>query len=318
MKGMPKRNIVIDTNCLEDVRKSSLLNSIFDLPYAYQIPDAVFKKELSEFSEEQRTMVLRQGLRLIDLPGNLMQHALRITQSNPKLTIYDDMGCFLANSQPGCLLLAGERRLREFAETCSIEVHGTLWLIAELSRYDICSNTNLCRAIRNLDSIDLPSYERNQQYYSEVLRERRHRSIILSSQTEISNPIPALAPNHRIGGQTLPYDSFPLLAILNQLRHHVSLANGSDRFRPSARLWLVRFFGSTGSPAIRRGQVSGDTRRPRPSLSIVLAEFQLRDRLAVDFIRTVREPQGPLAGPCAGQEGVLADALGAVGLDRAV
>lgn len=96
MKGMTKRNIVIATNCLEDVRTSSLLGSIFDLPYTYQIPDAVFKKGLSELSEEQRTMVLRQGLRLIDLLGNLMQRAPRITQSNAKLTIYDAMGCSLA------------------------------------------------------------------------------------------------------------------------------------------------------------------------------------------------------------------------------
>lgn len=31
MKGMTKENIVIDTNCLEDARKSSLLDSIFNL-----------------------------------------------------------------------------------------------------------------------------------------------------------------------------------------------------------------------------------------------------------------------------------------------
>lgn len=73
MKGMTKENIVIDTNSLEDARKSSLLDFIFNLPYTYQIPDAVFKKELSEFSEEQRMMVLKRGLKLIDLPGNLMQ-----------------------------------------------------------------------------------------------------------------------------------------------------------------------------------------------------------------------------------------------------
>ena len=101
MKGMTKENIVIDTNCLEDARKSSLLDSIFNLPYTYQIPDAVFKKELSEFSEEQRMMVLKRVLRLIDLLGNLIQQALRITQSNPKLTIHDAMGCSLAESQPG-------------------------------------------------------------------------------------------------------------------------------------------------------------------------------------------------------------------------
>lgn len=79
MKGMTKENIVIDTNCLEDTRKSSLLDFIFNLPYTYQIPDAVFKKELPEFSEERRMMVLKRGLKLIDLPGNLIQRASRIT-----------------------------------------------------------------------------------------------------------------------------------------------------------------------------------------------------------------------------------------------
>ena len=152
MKGMTKENIVIDTNCLEDARKSSLLDSIFNLPYTYQIPDAVFKKELSEFSEEQRMMVLKRGLKLIDLPGNLIERALRITHSNPKLTIYDAMGCSLAESQPGCILLTGDRRLREFAEIRGIDVHGTLWLIEELSRYDICSDTDLCGVARKLES----------------------------------------------------------------------------------------------------------------------------------------------------------------------
>lgn len=60
-------------------------------------------------------MVLKRGLKLIDLLGNLIQQALRITQSNPKLAIHEAMGCFLAESQPGCILLTGERRLREFA-----------------------------------------------------------------------------------------------------------------------------------------------------------------------------------------------------------
>lgn len=115
MKGMTKEDIVIDTNCLEDARKSSLLDFIFNLPYTYQIPDAVFKKELSEFSEEQRMMVLKRGLKLIDLPGNLIERALRITHSNSKLTIYDAMGCSLAESQPGRILLTGDRRLRQFA-----------------------------------------------------------------------------------------------------------------------------------------------------------------------------------------------------------
>ncbi|MGH8591751.1 MAG: hypothetical protein ACREXX_21280 [Gammaproteobacteria bacterium] len=63
------RIIVSDSSCLIDLRKASLLGAFLGLPYEILIPDTLFEEELVKFTDEQKQMLLRGGLQVVELPG---------------------------------------------------------------------------------------------------------------------------------------------------------------------------------------------------------------------------------------------------------
>ena len=63
----------------------------------------------------------------MELPAESVLRARAIASEYPQLTIHDSFAFALAESCKDCLLLTGDRRLRELAESNRLEVHGTLW-----------------------------------------------------------------------------------------------------------------------------------------------------------------------------------------------
>jgi hypothetical protein len=64
------RIVVSDSSCLIDLRKVSLLDAFLKLPYEILIPNTLFEEEFLKFTEAQKRMLLRGGLKVIDLPGD--------------------------------------------------------------------------------------------------------------------------------------------------------------------------------------------------------------------------------------------------------
>ena len=126
------RIIVSDSSCLIDLRKASLLEAFLGLPYEILIPDTLFEEELVQFTRRQKQILLRGGLKVVDLPGEGVARAQKIAAHFPALSIHDCFCFVLAERHPGSILLSGDRNLRDLAIEHGIEVHGVLWAIDEI------------------------------------------------------------------------------------------------------------------------------------------------------------------------------------------
>jgi predicted nucleic acid-binding protein len=156
------RIVVSDTSCIIDLRKVSLLDIFLKLPYEILIPDLLFEEELLKFTEAQKRALIKDGLRIIDMPGERVLRAQQVMRSNPRLSVHDGFAFALAEGHPGCILLTGDGCLRDMALTQKIEVHGFLWIIDEMLRHQLRTAQLLCAALRALmvdPAVRLPKTE---------------------------------------------------------------------------------------------------------------------------------------------------------------
>lgn len=127
------RVIVSDSSCLIDLRKAVLLDAIGGLPYEVLIPDTLFEEELLKFTEAEKSLLLRVGLKKIKLPGEGVQQARTLMGCQPGLSIHDCFALTLAERTPGSILLAGDGRLRTVATEHNQDVRGVLWILDEMN-----------------------------------------------------------------------------------------------------------------------------------------------------------------------------------------
>ena len=156
------RIVVSDSSCLIDLRKASLLDAFLRLPYEIVIPNTLFEDELLRFTPDQKRALIDGGLKLIDIPGKGVLRVQAIVRANPRLSINDGFAFVVAESNEGCILVTGDRQLRELAEQHKIEVHGVLWIVDELHRHGTAQASVLVAALRTFeqdDSVRLPRRE---------------------------------------------------------------------------------------------------------------------------------------------------------------
>jgi hypothetical protein len=125
--------IVSDSSCLIDLRKAALLDAIGGLPYEVVIPDALFEEELLKFTDAEKSLLLRVGLKKVELPGEGVLQARTLMGGQPRLSIHDCFALTLAERTPGSVLLAGDGRLRTVAAERDQEVRGVLWILDEMN-----------------------------------------------------------------------------------------------------------------------------------------------------------------------------------------
>lgn len=156
------RIIVSDSSCLIDLRKASLLEAFLRLPYEILIPDTLFEEELLKFSSKEKKMLLQEGLKVTELPGEEVLHAQSIAARFPALSIHDCFAFTLAECNPGSLLLTGDAELRIIAQQHDIEVHGILWIIDEIHRTSTATVRQLLKALQLFEedsTVRLPTRE---------------------------------------------------------------------------------------------------------------------------------------------------------------
>lgn len=156
------RIVVSDSSCLIDLRKASLLGAFLRLPYEILIPNTLFADELLKFTAAQKQTMVEGGLKVIDVPGSGVLRVRDIVRENPQLSINDGFAFVVAESHDGCILVTGDRHLRQLAERHKIEVHGVLWIVDELHRHGILVAQALSTALHSFeqdDSVRLPRRE---------------------------------------------------------------------------------------------------------------------------------------------------------------
>jgi hypothetical protein len=142
------RIVVSDSNCLIDLRKVSMLDLLLRLPYEFLIPNTLFEEEPLKFTPTQTKALIRGGLKVVDLPGDRVLRAQAIVRELPRLSVHDCFAFAPAESQPDCIQLSGDDRLRALAAEHDIEVHGVLWILDQLHANRLTPPATLSAVLR--------------------------------------------------------------------------------------------------------------------------------------------------------------------------
>ncbi len=124
--------LISDANILIDMEEGELIEKLFKLPYGFSIPDILFYEEM----EDEHMHLIDLGLRLDELSGETMTHALNLIEQYKKPSRNDCFALALAK-QEQCPLLTGDRDLRIAAEKEAVVVMGTIWVVTQLVRHQI-------------------------------------------------------------------------------------------------------------------------------------------------------------------------------------
>lgn len=82
------------------------------------------------------------------LDGDQVERARAIVMSVPALSLLDGFALVVAEKNPGCILLTGDKRMRSRAEETKIECHGVLWIIEEPSKLQSSHSKILLSTLR--------------------------------------------------------------------------------------------------------------------------------------------------------------------------
>jgi len=157
------RILISDTSCLIDLRKASLLEAFVQLPYDLVIPDVLFEQELVNFSNSEKEL-LERALRVVSLSGEGVIKVQNVNRDYPALTLNDCFVFVIAEQTPDCILMTGDRNLRDLATSSGVEVHGVLWGIDEMYSAKSATVNQLYSALlffKADSAVRLPSKELN-------------------------------------------------------------------------------------------------------------------------------------------------------------
>ncbi len=142
------RIVVSDSRCLIDPRNVSLLDTFLRLPYKFLISNTLFEEEPLRFTAVQKKTLVCSGLKIMDLPGERVLRAQAVLRKIPQISVQDGFAFALAESKPGCILLAEVDRLRALATQHEMEVHGVLWALEEIQRNRLATAATLLCALQ--------------------------------------------------------------------------------------------------------------------------------------------------------------------------
>jgi hypothetical protein len=122
------RILVSDTSVLIDLERGAFLDSCFNLPFEFAVPDLLYARELAEFGGPA---LVARGLRVVELTGDEVAAAQTARNARPKLSLPDAFAYALALAR-GWTLLTGDGELRALAQARQVPFFGVLWLLDQL------------------------------------------------------------------------------------------------------------------------------------------------------------------------------------------
>jgi hypothetical protein len=120
--------LVSDTSVLIDLERGGFLDSCFQLPLEFAVPDLLYARELADFGGPE---LMARGLRVEELTGDEVTMAQTVRGDHPKLSLPDAFAYALASVR-GWTLLTGDGELRALAEVEGVQFFGVLWVLDQL------------------------------------------------------------------------------------------------------------------------------------------------------------------------------------------
>jgi len=131
--------LVSDTSVVIDLERAGLIERIFELPYRFVVPDALYEKEIKDYGGER---LLAPGLQVRSLTGEQLSEAQRLRTLERRISIHDSYALSLAKAE-AAILLAGDAAMRRLAEAEEVRCHGVLWVFDRLEEHQVVGATAL-------------------------------------------------------------------------------------------------------------------------------------------------------------------------------
>lgn len=147
MKPPPAHILITGTNIWFDLKNGGDLYEIFKLPYSIAAPDFI-QHEIRNISTEE---LISSGFKLHSLNERLMLELYQLYSENRRSSVID-LAAFIAARELRGILLSGDNHLRKFAISRHVQIHGVLWLLDEMVRYEILSKIKAASALEDMVS----------------------------------------------------------------------------------------------------------------------------------------------------------------------
>jgi len=144
MTGPPPQ-CVVDANILIDLHVGGLLTELFRLPLALVAPDVI----IGELYEPDGEELKRRGLHSRELSGEQVLEVAGLAAQHRDVSSNDLFALVLARAMKATLL-SGDRRLRRIARGEGMSVHGTLWVLDELVRWEVIDPSQAAAGLQQM------------------------------------------------------------------------------------------------------------------------------------------------------------------------
>jgi hypothetical protein len=135
--------LVSDTSVVIDLERSELIERIFELPYRFVVPDALYERELKDYGGPR---LLELGLEVRSLSGEQMGEAQRLRGLERRISLHDSYALSLARAE-AAILLAGDAALRRLAEAEEVRCHGVLWVFDQMEELRVATAGALLKGL---------------------------------------------------------------------------------------------------------------------------------------------------------------------------
>lgn len=137
--------LVTDTNIWIDLENGGILAEVFHLPYQFLTTDFA----IPEFIHPRWQTLQALGLEVRELDPERIRELVNLGQVHKSLSI-TDLAAFLLAKTLEATLLTGDWRLIELAKASSFSIHGVLWLLDEMVRYQAITPGQAANALRRM------------------------------------------------------------------------------------------------------------------------------------------------------------------------
>ncbi len=146
--------IITDSNVLFDVIKIDALPEFFSLDF--DICTTVFVIEEIKPPPQRElveTFIRAKKLTVFEFTGEEIEE-IEYSNTVRDLKRFTDKSVIWKSLQLNCPMLTGDKKMRELAENMGLEVHGSIWVIDELTNRDLISEQKAILLLEKLMAIN--------------------------------------------------------------------------------------------------------------------------------------------------------------------
>ena len=148
------RLLISDANILIDMEAGALMQTLFQLPMQFGIPDLLYYEEIEPGSPGLEDL----GLQVMEVSGDFVKYAAALPrQYNPMLPAkhgakpsHNDYLALALAKQESCTLLTGDANLRIVASKESVTIMGTIGLLCAMVENQLLTVDEALKALHKM------------------------------------------------------------------------------------------------------------------------------------------------------------------------